>query len=1079
MELRYDAFISYRHAEVDMAAAKYVQRWLEHFHVPASVARSAGKSKIARVFRDKDELPLTSNLGDDIMLALENADFLIVICSPRTKESPWVQREIDHFLSCHDISRVLTVIAEGEPYEVIPECLTWTEKELPDETGSTKRVRFPLEPLSCDLRIGKRRAAREEMPRLAAAILGCPYDALVQRARQYRMRITASILSVIFLALAGFSAYVWQSSRQIQANYLQSLRNQSVYLATESAQALKEGDRMTAIRLALEALPREDADRPYIPKAEQALLSAVSAYITEYISSANLLPKNTFALEADVQAICVSDDEEWIAAFDDSHTVTVWDTVSGRLCSTYSLKENSIIAPNDFGFIGFSGSDSLLFTAGQSVFCLDIADGTIRWQKTIGEDGSFDHVSGIFTGSKDQLLVNDHVHTLYLLQAETGEIQNSWTLDRLDGSYSLFADTGSFSMQDPMAISDSGRYAAAGVLVLSAGDAFGTMGSGWTVILLDLAEGKYRCLPIECQSVQTLGFSEDDRLIVHTLPPDGSFSQYFFGGNLMTHATDLISAWDPVSGVQSWEQQTATAQKYRHSELLCTSVTGENGETKDALILICGNKALFLDLSDGTVLRTVEASGAVLDAAIVNGTHLNLLTEDGYHISTALDDKDYWTMLRNADAGLALGRLGQTQIWTVKGSESSGDFRILQYSRNVTDGSFNALQADEADLLLQNTLICDDAIVLAGWDGLLLSDGDVSHPLRYVDLTDRQLPAELTVLGLSETRDEAVLYAAGSSEVFFVRTSDGSCRTIRLTEDENCKVHDLVWTGGSLCSLQETADPSSASRHLSLAVMAPEGQTRSLPVADADSTLRYSLAAGPDGTILILAAAYSFSEGTSHLYLADLQKDSVTELAMPEEWSKEGFPEMARDITAWSTDGGAFALINENTVFLFEKDGTKTAAIDNGSDLAVYGTVFCPDGGIMTVSEDAVLRYYSPDGKMRWTLPLDSTAFSCGDIRWIDGGDGILMILCGDSMNLLNTDEQLLMTTISGCHGYQSESRRFICKDLSGYGWRERYTLDSLIARAEEILGSYDLTSRQKAAYGLSDETASTSNTGS
>jgi hypothetical protein len=116
---------------------------------------------------------------------------------------------------------------------------------------------------------------------------------------------------------------------------------------------------------------------------------------------------------------------------------------------------------------------------------------------------------------------------------------------------------------------------------------------------------------------------------------------------------------------------------------------------------------------------------------------------------------------------------------------------------------------------------------------------------------------------------------------------------------------------------------------------------------------------------------------------------------------------------------------------------------------------------------------------MRWTLPLDSTAFSCGDIRWIDGGDGILMVLCGDSMNLINTDEQLLMTTISGCHGYQSGSRRFICKDLSGYGWRERYTLDSLIARAEEILGSYDLTSRQKAAYGLSDETASTSNTGS
>ena len=62
----YNAFISYKHAPLDSKIAARVQRKLEHFSVPPKIAKSCGKKKIERVFRDKDELPITSDLSETI-----------------------------------------------------------------------------------------------------------------------------------------------------------------------------------------------------------------------------------------------------------------------------------------------------------------------------------------------------------------------------------------------------------------------------------------------------------------------------------------------------------------------------------------------------------------------------------------------------------------------------------------------------------------------------------------------------------------------------------------------------------------------------------------------------------------------------------------------------------------------------------------------------------------------------------------------------------------------------------------------------------------------------------------------------
>ena len=83
MEYHYKAFISYRHAELDTKVAVEIQNRIERYIIPGSIRRELGIKSIGRVFRDKDELPSTSDLNDNIKNAIINSEYLICICSPR------------------------------------------------------------------------------------------------------------------------------------------------------------------------------------------------------------------------------------------------------------------------------------------------------------------------------------------------------------------------------------------------------------------------------------------------------------------------------------------------------------------------------------------------------------------------------------------------------------------------------------------------------------------------------------------------------------------------------------------------------------------------------------------------------------------------------------------------------------------------------------------------------------------------------------------------------------------------------------------------------------------------------------
>src|SRR3954447_26649431 len=94
--LRYRAFISY--SKLDQQQAKRLHSALETYGVPKGIDVPLPRDRrLGRFFRDDDEMGASTDLGATLRDALENSENLILICSPHSARSKWVNAEIVHF----------------------------------------------------------------------------------------------------------------------------------------------------------------------------------------------------------------------------------------------------------------------------------------------------------------------------------------------------------------------------------------------------------------------------------------------------------------------------------------------------------------------------------------------------------------------------------------------------------------------------------------------------------------------------------------------------------------------------------------------------------------------------------------------------------------------------------------------------------------------------------------------------------------------------------------------------------------------------------------------------------------------
>lgn len=205
----YWGFLSYSHR--DTAWADWLHKALEGYRVPSTlVGRDIGlgaiPARLTPIFRDRDELPASDDLGARITEALARSRNLIVLCSPAAAVSRWTNEEILTFKRTRPGGGVFAVIVAGEPF-----ASTMPGRE--DEECFPPALRYKLgadgglsderaEPLAADLRDGGD-GKRMGFLKLVAGMLGIGLDTLVRREAQRRQKRLTLIAAA---SLAGMVA---------------------------------------------------------------------------------------------------------------------------------------------------------------------------------------------------------------------------------------------------------------------------------------------------------------------------------------------------------------------------------------------------------------------------------------------------------------------------------------------------------------------------------------------------------------------------------------------------------------------------------------------------------------------------------------------------------------------------------------------------------------------------------------------------------------------------------------------------------------------------------------------------------
>lgn len=227
---KYWAFISYSHH--DKFWGEWLHRSLESYRMPRRLVGRPGRDgpvpkRLFPIFRDTEELPASGSLSKEIHDALASSRCLVVICSPASAQSNYVNEEIHYFKSFRRADRVFCLITAGEPNasatdgnedrECFPKVFRY---EVLRNGHATETL---AQPIAADVR-GGRKTRNTAKLKLLAGILGLDYDELRRRdVRRKHQRILGTVASFLVIGMILVTTWLWQEKEKKQQINLQKI----------------------------------------------------------------------------------------------------------------------------------------------------------------------------------------------------------------------------------------------------------------------------------------------------------------------------------------------------------------------------------------------------------------------------------------------------------------------------------------------------------------------------------------------------------------------------------------------------------------------------------------------------------------------------------------------------------------------------------------------------------------------------------------------------------------------------------------------------------------------------------------
>ncbi|MFZ4603639.1 MAG: TIR domain-containing protein, partial [Caulobacterales bacterium] len=280
--MTYRAFFSY--SREDDRLANWLWGVLDRYRTPKDLIGAEGKlgtipEKLHRIFRDRADLGSGGHVKEELQAALEESERLIVLCTPASAKSVWVNHEVDTFLTLGREDRIFPVIGAGAPDTGDPEteCFPPALRNRGILAADLREIKLPTGRLIGDGREGGRL-------KLLAGLLGVDLDALARRERRRQRMVVAglSAAALVFLGvatLAGVQTLAERAQRErADDKTLEAQKN--LKLANEKAEAERKA-REDAVRFAgerdLKTLEAEaNARRATVQQVEAENLAAIA-----------------------------------------------------------------------------------------------------------------------------------------------------------------------------------------------------------------------------------------------------------------------------------------------------------------------------------------------------------------------------------------------------------------------------------------------------------------------------------------------------------------------------------------------------------------------------------------------------------------------------------------------------------------------------------------------------------------------------------------------------------------------------------------------------------------------------------
>ena len=229
----YDGFISYSHA-ADGRLAPALQRGLQR------LARKWNSRRALHVFRDETGLSTNPHLWSAIETALDQSDWFVLLASPESASSEWVNKEVAHWVATKPVDHLLPVVTDGTwEWDASSNDFTADSTAVPPALRGALRdearhldLRWARDETDLDLRNSRFRAAVAD---LAAPMHGIAKDDLEgEDIRQHRRARRLARGGVATLALLLVVALIATGVAVNKSNQATRDRNQADRNAAES-----------------------------------------------------------------------------------------------------------------------------------------------------------------------------------------------------------------------------------------------------------------------------------------------------------------------------------------------------------------------------------------------------------------------------------------------------------------------------------------------------------------------------------------------------------------------------------------------------------------------------------------------------------------------------------------------------------------------------------------------------------------------------------------------------------------------------------------------------------------------------